>query len=187
MTGGGRDRAELQPYNPQVANDKSNPNRYIGCHKGSFFGLNIVNPRPDRVYAWANNDDHEIHKARIQGYIIIDESQQERAAYKGMTNHTGNDVDTASTAYPGVVMVYRPIEVERRIREEERLQREQMLRGGVAENSFLSGAGQRELEVGRGTLRLLHPYHHTSITAGESPDGDVQERWTPDEGITRGG
>ena len=111
MIGGGLDRKDLQPYNPDAHDESTDPNKSMGCHVGLFAGLNVDNAQPGWVYAWADSSPRGIRMARLQRYIVVQEGDPERAAYKNDPNHSYSDLDSANTAYPGVVLVKRSAEL----------------------------------------------------------------------------
>ena len=179
MFGGGRDRSELINYNPEAYNDSDDPNRRMGCHKGMYEGLNIVNAQPNFFYAWAPTNERALLSARMKGYEVVSGSDPERAGYRLDPSHDQQDLDSSNSGFPGVVLVRRTAEAERRVRSEEKALSDQLMRGG--DEAYLRGGSEQERQHGGKRFRKVD--HRSYATAGDNPDGPVQDAWTPDCGI----
>lgn len=182
MIGGGLDRRDLESYNPDSFLESDDPNDMMGCHVGGFAGLNIANPQPGWFYAWADDSRHGKLRARLNGYIEVKAEDPENAAYSKMIGFDHQELDSASTGYPGLVLVKRSAEDERRVRAEERARHDDLLRSGAAERGYLHGGSAQE--VASGGQRTMQQTHRTFTTAGEGEDSQVTASWTPDRGIS---
>ncbi len=183
MIGGGRDRKDLESYNPDAFLQSDDPNDMMGCHVGGFAGLNIANPQPGQFYAWADDSRQGLMRARLNGYHVVQADDPEMAAYNTMLEHDDQqDLDSANAGFPGVVLVRRSAKDERRVRAEEQSRRDDLLRSGGAERAFLDGATQQERNSGG--HRFMREDNRSYSTSGESPDSPVVESWSPDRGIS---
>lgn len=182
MIGGGHDLSELDSYDPEAYLQDDNPNRLMGCHKGAFIGLNVQNAQPGRHYYWGKDDPQSILKARVQGRHVVSADDPERAGYNSIEGFDHVDNDSASSGYPGLVLMYRTDEDERRVIEEQAAFRDNVLRGGANEQGFLNGASADEINAGG--QRFKRPDHRSFVTDGPSESGTVLESWTPDQGIS---
>ncbi len=182
MLGGGRDRADLTPYDPEAFLESDDPNDMMGCHVGGFQGLNVANPQPGFFYAWADDSRQGLMRARINSYHVVTNDEPEMAGYRRMSGHDHQDLDSASTGFPGVVLVRRSAEDERRVREEEQVKRDNLLRGGASEQAYLDGATTEEMQ--HSGKRFVRDDHRTFTTRGVGEDSGVVDAWTPSRGIS---
>ncbi len=182
MIGGGRDRSDLESYNPDSFDESSDPNAMLGCHVGGFAGLNIVNPQPGRHYAWADDSPRGRMRSLHKGYIQVAADSPELAGYHHMLGHDHMDLDSANTGFHGVVLVWRSTKDEKRVRAEEQVLRDDLLRSGASEETFLKGATAQEIE--QGGSRYKRPEHRSYTTAGEGENSEVTSSWTYDSGIS---
>jgi len=182
MIGGGRDRADLRSYNPSGYEESDDPNKMMGCHVGAFAGLNICNAQPGMFYAWGDDSRKGLMQARIKGYQVVSHEDPELAAYHRMTTHQHQDLDSASTGFPGVVLLRRSARDERRVRAEEQEIQDALLRSGTTEEAYLSGATAQEIQSGG--ERFQRNDHRSYTTEGESESSPVVESWTPSRGIS---
>ena len=183
MFGGGRDRSELESYNPEAYSDSDDPNRRMGCHRGRFVGLNIQNAEPEFFYAWADSDERELLAARHNYYeVVTDDMGGTHSAAAADPHHDHPTIDSTSAGFPGVILVRRTAENERRVRAEEQAQADLLMRGG---DSFLHGGSQIERAAG-GTRFSGAPgfTHRSHATEGPDPDGVTLDAWTTSSGIT---
>ena len=182
MFGGGRDREELEAYNPEEYLASDDPHRRMGCHKGMYSGLNIKNAQTGMFYAWADTDPRALLMARMNGYEVVTSDMPERAAYSSDPSHDHQDTDSTSTGFPGVILMRRTAENERRVRAEEQAQADLLMRGG---DGYLNGGSQLERNAG-GTRFSGAPgmTHRTHATEGPNPDGRTLDAWTTSDGIT---
>ncbi len=181
MTGGGRDRSDLQSYDPERYLQSDDPNEMMGCHVGRFAGLNVMNAQPGRFYSWADESRQGIIQARLKHWKIVQPDDPERAGYTAMLGHDHQEIDSASSGYPGLVLVWRSAEDERQIRDEEDANRQNLLRSGPDE-AYLRGGSA--MEVQKGGRRTMGDNHRTHRTAGEDEGSQVTDAWTPDRGIS---
>jgi hypothetical protein len=182
MLGGGRDRADLTPYDPEAFLESDDPNDLMGCHTGSFMGLNVSNPQPGFFYAWADDSRAGMMRARIKGYHVVGAEDPEMAGYRRMSGHDHQDLDSANTGFPGVVLVRRSAKDERRIKEEEQVKRDDLLRSGATEEAFLDGASAQERQLSG--ERFVRPDHRSYSTTGVGENSQVIDAWTPSRGIS---
>ncbi len=183
MIGGGSDRSDLKPYDPEAFLESDDPDAMMGCHVGRFAGLNILNPQPGFVYAHADSSRDGVMQARLQKYQVVSKEDPEKAGYLKMSGYDHQDLDSASTGYPGLVLVRRSAEDERQIREEEQVRRDDLFRSGNSEAGFVSGATAAEIQAKGQRFKLDD--HRTYRTTGTSEDSPVvPERWTSDRGIS---
>ena len=180
-TGPGKDRRDLQSYNPEAFNQSDDPHDMMGCHVGGYAGLNISNPQPGFFYAWADDSRKGQMLARLNGYHEVKPGDPESAAYKIMMEDH-QELDSSSHRFPGLVLVRRSAKDERRIRKEEQVRRDDLLRSGVAERGYLHGGSAQE--IASGGTRLMRDTHRTFTTVGEHEDSMQVESWTPDRGIS---
>lgn len=130
---------------------------------------------------------------RQTGGEIVQGSDPEYAAYRTLTGHTGpSDLDSSFTGYPGVRLVRRHIEVERKRREEEATRRERSLRGGTAEQTYVAAGRSHpdEMEAagkrGLSSLRFARRDHGTQLAAFDDGGSErTLEVWDPSSGIVR--
>ena len=181
MTGGGRDRSDLQSYNPDAFLQSSDPDEMMGCHVGRFAGLNVMNPQPGYFYSWADESRQGKIQARLNKWHIVQPDDPERAGYEAMLGHDHQEIDSASSGYPGVVLVRRSAKDEKLIRDEEAAKRLNLLRSGPDE-AYLHGGSAMELQ--KGGRRTIGDNHRTHRTSGEDENSAVTETWTPDRGIS---
>jgi hypothetical protein len=86
MFGAGNDRLELEPLDPDGNRkmDLDNPEegevQTIGCHTGMYAGLNVMNPLPDHVYMWANDNPRDRLMVAQRGGQIVQGDDPELAA-----------------------------------------------------------------------------------------------------------
>lgn len=182
MIGGGRDREDLRPYDPEAFLESDDPNDMMGCHVGSFMGLNVSNPQPGMFYAWADDSRAGMMRARIKGYHVVGAEEPEMAGYRRMSGHDHQDLDSASAGFPGVVLVRRSAKDERRVREEEAVKHNDLLRSGATEEAYLDGATDQEIQ--HSGQRFVRPDHRSYRTAGESENSQIVDAWTPSRGIS---
>ncbi len=183
MIGGGSDRSDLNPYDPEAFLESDDPNDMMGCHVGRFAGLNIMNAQPGFIYAWADSSRDGITLAKLNGYQVVSKEDPERAGYLKMSGFDHQDLDSASTGYSGLVLVRRSAKDERQVREEEQVRRDDLFRSGNSEAGFLGGATAAEIQA-KGE-RFKGKEHRTYRTTGTSEDSPVvPERWTSDRGIS---
>ena len=182
MFGGGLDRADLAPYNPEEFDDSDDPNMMMGCHIGRFRGLNIANPQPGCIYAWADDSQSGIILARSNYYQVVSQEDPEMAAYHKLAGHDHQDLDSAHSGFPGLVLVRRSAKDERQIRDEEQSRRDELLRSGASEQAYLDGSTANELQSGG--ERFIGKEHRSFSTRGTSEDSEIISSWTPSRGIS---
>ncbi len=182
MLGGGRDRSDLKPYDPEAYLESDDPNDMMGCHTGSFQGLNVANAQPGMFYAWADDSRQGLMRARINGYQVVSSEDPEMAGYRRMSGHDHQDLDSASTGFAGVILVRRSAKDEKRVRDEEQVRRDDLLRSGATEEAFLDGATESEKQ--HSGQRFVRSDHRTFTTEGESENSKVIDSWSPARGIS---
>ena len=154
----------------------------MGCHVGSFQGLNVANPQPGFFYAWADDSRAGMMRARINGYHVVSAEDPEMAGYRRMSGHDHQDLDSASSGFPGVVLVRRSAKDERRVREEEQVKHDALLRSGASEEAYLDGATVDEMQ--HSGKRLVRDDHRSFSTRGTSEESGIVDAWTPSRGIS---
>ncbi len=179
-TGAGKDRADYVNFNPHQYHDDDNPHKAMGCHKGGFAGLNVINPQPEMYYGWGNDDRRGVLSARHKGYRLVSRDNPARAAYDNILGFDHQDLDSSSGGFPGVVFMERTARDERRVRAEELKKHHQLLRGGQAEERFQAGATAQEKL--NGAERFQRKDHRTYSTATSDAEGDAIQAWTPGRG-----
>jgi len=182
MIGGGRDRADLKAYDPEAYLESDDPNSMMGCHVGGFAGLNIANAQAGFIYAWADDSRAGLMRARLNGYQVVSKEDPEMAGYNRISGHDHQDLDSASAGFPGVVLVRRSAEDERRVRAEEAERHNNLLRSGATENAFLDGGSDAERQ--HSGKRFMRDDHRSYTTRGESENSEVTSSWTPSRGIS---
>lgn len=183
MIGPGLDRGDLESYNPQNFTESFDPNELMGCHKGRYAGLNISNPEPGENYAWADSSPKGLMQAQLKGYRVVPPESSAQPGYATMDAFNHMDIDSASSGYPGLILVSRSAENERVIQAEEDEKREDLLRSGAAEAAFLEGGTAAEAQTG--SERFKGKDHRTFRTEGESESSKVVDSWTVADGISR--
>lgn len=183
MIGGGSDRADLKSYDPEQYLESDDPNDMMGCHVGDFLGLNIINAQPGKFYAWCDDSQKGLMRARYKSYQVVHKDDPEMAGYQRIAGYDHQDLDSASTGFPGVVLVRRSAKDEKRVRAEEQSRRDDLFRSGNSADGYLSGATAEE--ISQGGERFKRKEHRSFRTTGTSEDSpEVLEPWTTDRGIS---
>jgi hypothetical protein len=197
MFGGGLDREDLMPCdydgNRGLDTDETTSDAFRGCHVGEYAGLNVGNPQPGFVYSWCEDNDRSRLRVRQSGGQIVQGNDPERAAYSYMTGSApSSDLDSAFGAFPGVLLVRTPIEVERRKQEIQEAARQKNLRGTLAEQEFIDRGRRATQESdysrrsGRESLRFVTHGHGYRVTDGPDENDRTLDMWGPSTGILRG-
>jgi len=177
MRGGGRDREELNNFNPDAYHQSDDPDKMMGCHKGDFAMLNIRNAQPGDTYSWANDTPTDVMKARMTGKRVVHADDPERAGFADMLGYDEGSLDSTGAGPPGVVLMKRSAKDERRVREEQQSQREKLLRSGDAEQNYINRASADEAQFGG--KRFMRDDHRTYVTDGPKETGRQVDAWRP--------
>lgn len=176
MLGGGKSREWLRPLTPEGRLDTDDPNLddMVGCHKGDFVGLNVINPDPGFEYVWELNRPRDIMRAKMRGGIRVGADEPESAAMAHLTDSTDTPVDGYHT-FGDVTLFKYPIDKIAKIRAEESARAQAMMRGGAAE--FVSKATKLEQEMSRGqATRFKARNHGLQYLDGQE---NVVDTWNP--------
>jgi len=179
-TGGGRDRSWLEPLSEEgrIQTDDINLENMIGCHKGVYMGLNVVNPQPGYSYVWERRKPGDILRARQQGGQVVTREDPEYAALNTLEDDYSTPLDN-SDVYQDVVLVRYTDESIRRRREQEAETAQEMFRGGAAQ--YASRADQLEKTYSRGLPTRFQRADHSIDFEGEG--GETVDHWSPDQGV----
>lgn len=195
MLGGGYDRSQLIPLNPDGNTPSESGYRSVGPHKGLHEALNITNPKPGYHYMWVAKSRESLQRARNHGAVALKEGDEEvlaareRLDLEGVEQHT--ELDSVYSPFSDLIPMRMPLRNLRRMREEQDKVRQARFRGCGVEDEFVNRARRNPGEdvmqetSGRPT-RFALTSHRSYVTAGPSPrDAEVDPQWAKISGIAR--
>ena len=129
MAGGGLPREWLRPLRPD--GNLNDPNDALGCHRGDFEHMNVVNAQPGFSYYYAKNSPGAITSLMRRGYELVTSDHPERLGDVYNPNHGSNP--TGLQAFGELVLMRIPTERAARERQKEAEQIKSQLSGATKE------------------------------------------------------
>ncbi len=176
MIGGGKDRQDLKNFNPRAHEASGDPRKLVGYHKGKFAALNLDDPVPGRHHVWQRTDQSSQIIARLRGYTPVDGNSQTKAGHSMDPAFDHQAIDSSQAGFPGIVLMSRSEEDERRERDEQATKRSRLMRSG--DERYLRGASGAEISAGG--QRLQRDDHRSYMADGADDGAQVISTWKPE-------
>jgi len=182
ILGGGGDREWLEPLDELGNKERDIDEEFdtmVGCHTGTFFGLNVYNPEPGFEYVWERDTQKDKLRCIREGGRPVDANDREFAAVRHVLGaEDGAPLDSLNI-FNDVVLFKYPESAIRRKREQEQNKAQSMLRGGAQSFTDRATEAERMFAHGRST-RFARADHRNDF---EDSSGNLVDQWNPDKGI----
>lgn len=189
LIGGGADRLNLKPLDPQGnrdGNDHPDLDDMVGCHTGSSAGLNMGRTLPGHVYVWERRRGPDILRSKQRGGSVVETSDEDYPAGRAMAGGLEATALDSAEIYNDLILFRYPEEAVRQRREQEDAKARAQLRSGAED--FVSQATPAEIEYsGGGPTRFAGRKHRMDYRTGFSEESPLVDQWTPDKGIVEKG
>jgi hypothetical protein len=129
MPGGGLPREWLRPLRRD--GHLNDPNDALGCHRGDFEHLNVVNAQPGFRYYYARNKSGSIARFLRQGWELVTSDHPEKMGH--IHNPHYSDNPSGLQQYEELVLMRIPTEVAAQRRQERAAQVKAQLTGATKE------------------------------------------------------
>jgi hypothetical protein len=181
--GGGFDREWLEPLTDEGNVNDEHPEygKAVGAHKGQHEYLNIYRPKPGYTYVWERKKPNDLRRALQKGGEIVKSDDQEMTAAASATGVDLIGQLDSMVEYNELQLVRYPEAAIRKIREAEQARAQAMMRGADQDYVDSTTHAERNPQYNpRGIKTRFATNQHRTEFAG---DGEVQDQWTPDQGI----